>query len=29
MGEYDTWKREKDLGNAKEAVREFEGRRVK
>ena len=26
MMEYDTWEREKDLGNAREAVGKFEGR---
>ena len=26
IAEYDTWKREKDLGNAREAVEEFERR---
>ena len=26
MVEYDTWEREEDLGNTKEAVREFEGK---
>jgi len=26
MAEHDTWKRKKDLGNAREALEEFEGR---
>jgi len=26
MVEHDTWEKEKDLGNAREAVEEFEGR---